>query len=152
MKNLGVFIKSILIPLIVGGIVGIIIFPFMDYNDLIKPFLAPPAILFPIVWTILYILMGVSYGILKSNLSIDSTSNIIYYSQLFVNALWPIFYFVFKIRLFSFIWIIILALLVIAMIVNFYKKNKIAGLLQVPYLLWVLFASYLNLFTYILNK
>lgn len=152
MKNLGVFIKSILIPLIVGGIVGIIIFPFMDYNDLIKPFLAPPAILFPIVWSILYILMGVSYGILKSNISIDSTSNIIYYSQLFVNALWPIFYFVFKIRLFSFIWIIILALLVIAMIVNFYKKNKIAGLLQVPYLLWVLFASYLNLFTYILNK
>ena len=61
------FIKSILIPVILGGIVGLIISNFMDYGIINKPLLSPPDILFPIVWTILYILMGISFGILKTN-------------------------------------------------------------------------------------
>ena len=61
------FIKSILIPVILGGIVGLIISNFMDYDIINKPLLSPPAIVFPIIWTILYILMGISYGILKAN-------------------------------------------------------------------------------------
>lgn len=152
MDKVKIYIKSILIPVIIGGIVGLIISPAINYNELKQPFLAPPSIAFPIVWTILYILMGVSYGILESNNLIDEKTNRIYYIQLAVNALWSIFFFLFKWRLFSFIWIILLAVLVVLMIIDFYKKNKVAGLLQIPYLLWVLFASYLNIAIYILNR
>lgn len=152
MSKFKLYAKSILIPVIVGGIVGLLISGSIDYNSLQKPFLAPPSILFPIMWTILYVLMGVSYGILEDNSLIDSKTNVIYYLQLFVNALWPIAFFVLKWRLFAFIWIILLDILVVVMIVNFYKKNKLSGLLQIPYLLWSLFASYLNLFIYLLNK
>lgn len=147
-----IYIKSILIPLIVGGIVGLLISSSIDYNSLQKPFLAPPSITFPIVWTILYILMGISYGLLKSNGLVDIEIDRIYYLQLGVNALWSVFFFLLKWRLFSFFWILFLAVLVIIMIVKFYQKNKVAGLIQIPYILWVLFASYLNLFIYILNK
>lgn len=152
MSKIKVYVKSILIPVIIGGIVGIIISNSIDYNTLPKPFLAPPSIAFPIVWTILYILMGISYGILDSKSLVDSKTNIIYYLQLFVNALWSIIFFTLKWRLFAFIWILLLCILVIIMIYNFYKKNKIAGLLQIPYLLWIIFASYLNISTYLLNK
>lgn len=152
MSKTKIYIKSILIPIIVGGIVGLLISNSIDYENLIQPPLAPPSIVFPIVWAILYILMGISYGILGSNSLVDSKINTIYYLQLFVNALWSIFFFVLKWRLFSFIWIILLAILVIIMVVKFYKKNKVASLLQIPYLLWVLFASYLNLSIYLLNR
>ena len=152
MSNFKTYAKSILIPVIVGGVVGLIISGSIDYNSLEKPFLAPPSILFPIVWTILYILMGVSYGLLETKDLLDSRAKIIYYVQLFVNALWSIFFFTLKWRLFAFIWILLLAFLVILMVVEFYKKNKTAGLLQIPYLLWTLFALYLNLSIYLLNK
>ncbi len=152
MSKVKIYIKSILIPVIVGGIVGAIISSTIDYNSLTKPFLAPPSIVFPIVWSILYVVMGISYGILESNGQIDRKINLIYYIQLGVNALWSIFFFTLKWRLFSFIWILLLAVLVIIMIIKFYQKNKIAGLIQIPYLLWVLFASYLNIAIYILNK
>ncbi len=152
MKNFWLYVKSIFIPLAIGGIVGLIIYNFIDYNSLSKPALAPPSILFPIMWTILYILMGISYGILKSTYKVDMDIKFIYYLQLGVNALWSIFFFVFKLRLFSFIWILLLALLVFIMIIKFYQRNKISGILQIFYLLWVLFASYLNLGFYLLNK
>lgn len=152
MKKIKIYIKSILIPMIIGGIVGLITASSIDYNSLEKPFLAPPSIAFPIVWTILYILIGVSYGILKSKKITNSEINLIYYIQLGVNSLWSIFFFIVKWRLFSFIWIIILAILIIVMIFKFYNKDKVAGLLQIPYLLWVLFASYLNISIYLLNK
>lgn len=152
MSKTKIYVESILIPVIIGGIVGLIISGSIDYNSLQKPFLAPPSILFPIVWTILYILMGVSYGILESKSLIEPKTKFIYYLQLFVNATWSIIFFTLKWRLFAFIWIILLDLLVIIMIIEFYKKNKIAGLIQIPYLLWVLFASYLNLAVYLLNK
>ena len=87
MDKFKVYVKSILIPVIVGGIVGVIVSRFIDYQELIKPFLAPPAALFPIVWTILYILMGVSYGILKNAGLADENVDLIYYLQLGVNAL-----------------------------------------------------------------
>lgn len=151
MQNFKTYIKAILIPVLVGGIVGILISGSMDYNVLEKPFLSPPSILFPIVWTILYILMGVSYGIIKDKGLMDSETKFIYYLQLFVNAIWPIIFFVLKWRLFAFIWILLLDVLVIVMLTNFYNKNKLAGLLQIPYLIWILFASYLNLAFYVLN-
>lgn len=152
MINVKKYFKSILIPAILGGIIGIIISGYLDYEILEKPLLSPPNIVFPIVWTILYVLMGISYGILDDKLLVDSDINKIYYTQLIVNLLWSIFFFVFKWRLFSFIWIILLIILVILMIIKFYSKNRISGLLQIPYLIWILFASYLNLFVYLLNK
>ena len=152
MSNFKIYLKAILIPLLVGGVVGLIISGFMDYNTLQKPFLSPPSIIFPIVWTILYTLMGISYGILETRGLVDSKINYIYYLQLIVNALWPIAFFVLKWRLFAFFWIILLDILIIKMIMQFYSKDKLAGLLQIPYLVWTLFASYLNLFVYLLNR
>lgn len=161
-KKLKIYIKSILMPVIIGSIVGLVISKFIDYDTLKRPLLSPPSIAFPIVWTIIYILMGISFGILKNqyinNLSILNnkegkllSTRQLYYIQLAVNALWSIIFFIFKWRLFAFIWILILIILVILMIIDFYKKNKLAGLLQIPYLLWLIFAAYLNLGVYILN-
>ena len=144
-------IKSILIPVIIGGITGFLISNFIDYNLINKPPLSPPSIVFPIIWTILYILMGTSYGILKTNNLIDKETNLIDYTQLLVNITWPIVFFVFKWRFISIIWIILLLALVTYMSINFYKKNKIAGLLQIPYILWTIFATYLTIGVYILN-
>lgn len=142
---------SILIPVVSGTVVGLIISGFMDYNALEKPVLAPPPIIFPIAWSILYVLMGVSFGMLKSKNLADPRVTAVYYAQLAVNLLWPIFFFVLKWRLFAFIWIVILAILVIVTAVRFYRKYDTAGLLLLPYAAWTVFASYLNLFIYILN-
>ncbi len=147
-----IYLKSILISVVLGGFVGILTSSNMNYSNLIKPVFSPPAILFPIVWTILYILMGVSYGILKSNLQLTEKGKNIYYLQLFVNYLWPIFFFVFDLKLFSFFWILLLIVLVVFMIKEFYYKNKLTGLLQIPYLLWLVFASVLNFSIYWLNR
>ena len=150
-KNLKIYAKSIAIPVVLGGLVGFIISGFIDYKYLQKPFFAPPGIVFPIVWTLLYILMGISYGILDSKSLTDSKINSIYYLQLFVNLLWPIIFFIAKLRLFAFIWILLLTFLVFVMIIRFYDKNKFSSFLQFPYLIWSLFATYLNLFIYLLN-
>ena len=152
MSKFKIYAKSILIPVILGSIVGFIISGFIDYNSLIKPPFAPPSILFPIIWTIFYVLMGLSYGILDSNNLVDYDINSIYYLQLIFNLLWPIIFFVFEARLFAFIWIIILAILVIIMTVKFFRKNQISGILQIPYIVWTFFATYLNLSIYLLNR
>lgn len=152
MTKVKIYAKSILIPLVLGGIVGILISSSIDYDSVQKPFLSPPSMVFPIIWTILYILMGISKGILESKSLVDNNINIIYYVQLFVNLLWPVAFFILKWRLFAFIWICLLAVLVLYMIIKFYEKNKLSGLLQIPYFIWTVFATYLNLFVYILNK
>ena len=152
MKKIFIYLKSILIPLISGAVVGFITSDYMDFNLLIKPNFAPPGFLFPVVWTILYILMGISYGILKNKNLTDNKVDKIYYSQLFVNLLWSIIFFVFKWRLFAYLWILVLIVLVINMIKEFYSRNKISGLLQIPYLIWIIFASFLNLSIYLLNR
>lgn len=152
MSQFKIYLKSILIPVGVGLIIGAITSSSIEYNNLIQPVLAPPSILFPIVWTILYLLMGISYGMLKSKNLVNSEIRFIYYLQLFVNSMWSIIFFTFEWRLFAFIWILILILLIIMMIIKFYSKDKLAGLIQIPYLLWSLFASYLNFSIYLLNR
>ena len=145
--NVKKFIISLAIPLIVGTIVGLIIMPFMDYKTLEQPPLSPPSIVFPIVWTILYLLMGVSAYLINVKEKVPT----IYYLQLGVNALWPIAFFALKLRLFAFIWLILLIILVIDMIITFAKISKKAAYIQIPYLIWCIFASYLNLGIYLLN-
>lgn len=152
MSNFKIYLKSILTTVILGALVGFVISGFIDYNSLERPPLAPPSSIFPVVWTILYTLMGISYGILKSNGLVNQEINLIYYSQLIINLLWPIVFFILEWRLFAFLWIILLIILVINMIIKFYNKNKLAGLLQIPYLIWLIFAAYLNLSVYLLNR
>ena len=123
----------------------------MDYNDLIKPILSPPGIVFPIAWTIIYLLIGISYMLLKEKGEVAKETKQLYYSQLVFNYLWTFIFFVFKLRLLSVLWIIILDILVIIMTYQFYKQNKISGILLIPYVLWLLFATYLNISIYFLN-
>lgn len=151
MSKFKTYFISILVPLLIGGIIGLITSNATAYNTLIQPSFAPPSILFPIVWSILYTLMGISYGILKSNSLTDSKINFIYYFQLFVNAIWSIFFFILEWRLFAFFWLLLLIALVIIMIIRFYNKNKLSGILQIPYLLWCIFAAILNITIYFLN-
>ena len=151
-SNKSIWIKSILVPVILGGIVGLIVSQFMDYNTLQKPPFSPPGFLFGIVWTLLYILMGISYGLLNTRELADDKVKRIYYIQLVVNFIWPILFFIFKARLISVFWIILLLILIIYMIATFYKKHKLAAYLQIPYLLWTTFATYLNIGIYLLNQ
>ena len=152
MKNKWILAKNVILPIILGGLVGLIISQFIDYNTLQKPPLSPPGFIFGIVWSILYLLMGIAYGILVYKGKSDVAVSKIYWTQLIVNLIWPILFFVFKLRLFSSVWIILLLILVIDMIIKFYKKDKIIGYSQIPYLLWIMFAAYLNIGVYILNK
>lgn len=152
MSNKYKWIKSILIPIVAGGIIGFAISGFIDYNTLNKPPLWPPGFIFGIIWSILYILMGISYGILDTRNLADEKVNTAYYLQLIVNIIWPVLFFVLKARLLSSIWIVLLLVLIIYMIVTFNKKNKLAAYLQIPYLMWTAFATYLNIGVYLLNR
>ena len=131
--------KKLILIIIFTFIIGSFFAPFVDmniYKEIIKPKFSPPSIAFPIVWTILYILMSISfYLVLKSSNTDQKSSLKIYLFQLIINS----------------IWIILLIVLVITMLVNFYQKNKLSGLLQIPYLIWLLIALYLNIGIYILN-
>lgn len=141
----------ILTPLIGGSIVGLIINKSIDYNYLVNPPLSPPSYLFPIVWNILYLLIGISYYIYRKNNNDDSLTIKLYYIQLILNYLWSIIFFTLKLRTLAVIWIIELAITVIYLIIRFYKEERTIFYLFIPYILWVLFATYLNIGTVVLN-
>lgn len=147
-------IISIAIALGVGILSSIITSGSMDiYATLNQPPLAPPMWLFPVVWGILFILMGISaYLIYMSPDPAKETALKIYALQLIVNFFWPIAFFNFQLFLFAFIWLMLLWVLVIVMILAFMKINKKAAYLQIPYFLWLTFAAYLNLFIFLLNR
>lgn len=116
-----------------------------------KPTFAPPGFLFPVVWTILYVLMGIaSYLVLTSG---KPTGNalIVYGIQLVFNFFWSILFFNLGLCMFAFLWLVLLWLLILLTTVLFYQILKPAGYLMIPYLLWVTFAGYLNLGIYLLN-
>ena len=122
------------------------------FDGIYKPSFTPPAIFFPIVWTILYILMGISSYLVYESSSNDKQSALIVYGiQLFINSLWTYFFFNLKWFLFSFILVLIILLLVIIMIVKFYRINKTAVYLQIPYVLWLIFAAILSYNVFLLN-
>ena len=150
MKEILKNIFYIFFPLLVGTVVGFSISGSIDYNTLTKPPLSPPSILFPIVWSILYLLMGISYYLFKRNNN-DNTISFIYYLQLFVNAMWSIIFFLWELRFLAIIWILLLDVLVILLIYLFFQKSKISSYLNIPYLIWLLFATYLTIGIYILN-
>ena len=145
---------AIVIPLSIGLLSGLISKDsMMSFELLNKPPFSPPGWLFPLVWTILYILMSISsYLIYKSNNPYKTTALIIYITQLFFNFFWAILFFNLNLYFFSFIWIVILWILIILTIISFYSINKNAAYLLIPYFLWVTFASYLNYAIALLNK
>ena len=151
-------IKSLVISLLISlgtGIVsGLLSMGSMEsYAQLNKPALSPPAFLFPIVWGILFTLMGISaYMIYESDCKNRKNALAVYVAQLAVNFVWPLIFFNAQAFLFAFVWLIILWALVLAMIILFIRCKPIAGYLQIPYILWLTFAGYLNLMVYILNK
>lgn len=145
------FIVSILFPILLGSVIGLFIQNGIEtYRMLEKPFFAPPKIVFPIAWTILYFLMGVSFYRILDKKGNERAKKY-YFLQLFVNLLWPIFFFVFQFRLFSFFWLLLLIFLVLKMIFLFYQKDSCSAYLQIPYLLWLIFAALLNFSVFYLN-
>ena len=148
------YIISIAIALGVGGLGAVLTMNSMDiYSTLNQPALSPPGFLFPIVWTILYTLMGISAAIIYKTDDPERTQALkIYAFQLIVNFLWTIIFFNLRQFLFSFIWLVLLDVLVVIMISKFHKISPLAAWLQIPYLLWILFATYLNLGIYLLNR
>jgi tryptophan-rich sensory protein len=152
-NNIKELLISIAIPLCLGILVSILTATSMNYNNMVKPVFSPPAFLFPIVWTIIYILMGISsYLIYSSNNYYKDKALVLYISQLLVNLLWSFFFFSFEWYLFSFLWLILLIVLVILMIIHFYKINKISAYIQIPYLLWISYAAILNFSVFLLNR
>lgn len=151
-QNKSALAISILIPLLVGSLSALLSGNMTKYASLNKPVLSPPAFIFPVVWTILYILMGISSYIIYSSGSAETANALKTYAvQLFMNFLWSILFFRFQQYLFAFLWLVVLIILIYIMIKQFYKINPVASYLQIPYLLWCLFAAYLNFSIYILN-
>ncbi len=154
MKKTTKYILYLITPLIVGFLSNILTSNYRDfYKTLIKPPLAPPGYLFGIVWTILFILIGISYFLLKLKTEWIDISNIDfwYYLQLIINFFWSIFFFKNQALTFSFIWLLFLLIIVVITFLKFYKTNKISSYLFIPYILWIIFAGYLNLSIAILN-
>lgn len=123
-----------LFPLVIGTIVGLLT-DTSTYSGNV------PAIIFPIVWSILYVLMGMSSYLVRNNKELM----IIYIINLIVNYAWSFIFFNLEFRVFAFFWILLLLGIVIYMAYRFYKENKLAGYLLIPYILWLIFAAFLNL-------
>lgn len=142
------YIISVLIALAVGGLSALLTMGNMDiYDQIIKPSFAPPGIVFPIVWAILYVLMGIS----SARIYIKG-GNLFYYTiQLILNFFWSIIFFNLNAFLLAFVWLVILWIFILLMIVSFFRTDKLAAYLQIPYLLWVTFAGWLTLMVYMLN-
>ncbi len=151
-KNKSALTISILIPLAVGSVSALLSGNMNLFDHITKPPLSPPPIVFPIVWTILYILMGISsYIVYEKNTSYSGKALRTYALQLIFNFFWSIIFFRFEAFFFAFIWLAALTLLVALMIYRFGKVSTIAAYLQIPYLLWCCFALYLNFMIYRLN-
>ena len=160
-KEIKKYIFSVLIPLLIGYLSNILakIISGVDtttyYHELIKPGFAPSGIIFPIVWTILFILMGTSsYIILSQRKNELKTKDAMFYYwlQLALNFLWSILFFGLQLRLTALIDLILLLVVVSIMVYTFYKIKPIAAYLNIPYILWLIYAGVLNYFVWLINK
>lgn len=145
----------IALPLLVGGVSALLTREsMMLFESVQKPPLSPPGWLFPVVWTILYTLMGIaSYLVLTSEAPKEEVGRAInvYLYQLLVNFLWSTWFFNLQWYFFAFFWLVLLWGMILITLVRFYRISTPAGYLMVPYLLWVTFAGYLNLGIALLN-
>ncbi len=142
------YLGYIALTLGVGGLAAFLTRGNMNiYDDIISPPLSPPMWLFPVVWSILYILMGTGAARVREKYGELGT----FFLQLAVNFLWSIIFFNLRMFLFSSLWLVLLIVLIVKMIGEFSEKDKLSGYLQIPYLIWCLFALYLNIGIYLLN-
>lgn len=130
----------------------------MSFNKLNQPSLAPPAWLFPVAWTILYILMGIAFYLIyriktktKQEETLKRTEFVIFLTQLFFNFMWTLLFFKWEFRFFAFGWLIVMWLMILALIIMAFKNQKVAAWCLVPYILWCTFAAYLNIMIAVLN-
>ncbi|MBQ8162888.1 MAG: tryptophan-rich sensory protein [Clostridia bacterium] len=156
-KNIKTYIIAILIPVAVGLISAFITKDSMQiYSELQTPPLSPPSILFPIVWSILYVLMGISSAIIWTKRDTDpknADKGIAFYAlSLAFNFVWSIIFFNLRQFLFAFVWLLALLYLIIRTVSSYEKVSKAAAYLQIPYMLWVMFAGYLNFGIWFLNR
>ena len=149
------FVIAIFFPLFIGNLSAFFtqenIKLFAEIN---KPYLSPPAWIFPIVWTVLFLLMGLaSYIIFSNDSDIPKRNHAItfYALQLFINFFWSIIFFNLHMYLLAFVWLVLLWCMIIVTIFYFWQISRQAAYFMIPYLLWVTFAGYLNLAIYILN-
>ncbi len=153
--NLKKLITSLILPLGVGILSAIFTRGSMDiYGEINSPPLSPPGVVFPIVWTILFTLMGISLyrvRMAKKSQADKEKGYRVFTLQLIFNFLWSIVFFNLRAYTFSAIWLVALIVLIIANIIYFYKVDKWAAYLLIPYLLWCTFALYLNIGIAILN-
>lgn len=151
----GTLILAILLPMAIGVASATFSSNGMQlYKTMAKPSLAPPAILFPIVWTILYVLMGIaSYFVMITDAPDQrkTMANTLYLVQLVMNFFWPIVFFSWRLYTVAFIWLIAMYLVIIACTVYFFLIYKKAGWLMIPYNIWMAFAAYLNISIVMLN-
>lgn len=150
------YIISVFLALAVGGLSALLTNGGSGlYEEIITPPLSPPSVLFPIVWTILFILMGISAAIIYTDRMASPPQKrsalYTYALSLIVNFFWSIIFFNLRAFGFAFFWLLLLLFLIVRTIVKYYKISPLAALLQIPYLLWVAFAGYLTLGIWILN-
>lgn len=139
----------LLIPLGIGGLSGLVNGPGMEaFQGLEKPPLTPPDWVFPVAWTVLYLLMGLAGWLVwtaEKDSGLKRAALRLYGLQLAMNFFWPLFFFTLQWRLWAFVWLMVMWALIFAVLLWFYRLNRAAGWLMVPYLAWTAFAGYLNL-------
>lgn len=155
-KKIKPYVISVAIALAVGGLSALLTMENMDiYSRINRPPLSPPSWLFPVVWTILYVLMGIGAALVYNRKEFKPEgvrrALIIYAVNLFLNFFWSIIFFNLEAYLFAFIWLVALWAVIIAMIISFRRVSPAAAYLQIPYLIWVTFAGYLTFAIYLLN-
>ena len=149
-KNL---ITAVAIPLAVGGLSAWITKDGMKaFETVNQPPLTPPMWLFPVVWSILFVLMGIASYLVVMQKGEDTKALTLYAVQLIFNFFWSIWFFNLGWYLFAFLWLVALWILILATTVAFYRISKPAAWLMLPYLVWVAFAGYLNLGVWWLNR
>ena len=151
--NIPLLIFCIALPLLVGFLSAYFVGEgFVTYQSFTKPPLSPPSVVFPVVWTILYVLMGISsYLILKNKNGDIAFALKLYLANLFFNFFWSIIFFKYFEFLLALFWLLALLFIVVWMVIEFKKINSVAAYLNIPYILWLIYAAYLNFGVYILN-
>ncbi len=146
-RSITTLVVCIAIPLMVGGLASFLTKNAMvSFNSMNKPALAPPAWLFPVVWTVLYVLMGVaSFAIYKSSDQLRYTGMMLYVGQLIMNFAWSLIFFRLNAYEFAAVWLALIIVLVLALINNTARYSTTAMIMLIPYVLWCGFAMYLNI-------
>ena len=153
LKKLLPYLISVSIALGIGGLSAFLTKDSMPiYSAINRPKLSPPPELFPIVWSILFVLMGIAAALVWCSNGRKLDSSLLFYgAQLVFNFCWSLIFFNFREYFAAFIWLIVLLVLIAVTMLKFFRINKLAGWLLVPYLSWVCFAGYLNFMVWRLN-